>query len=216
MIENKRIEYIVKRALSETREKKSDSSRGQFKEISGFVFFIDIKNSTEAFLEQQDRTYLKFTHAFYEGVYRIFKSYKFAENSIKFLGDGILGIFQENLKPETQLAIYEISSKIVFLVKEIIRNLGAKDNHIITGIRISVVSTNKYKLYKGMTGIYGDSRVEYNGLAINQAVSLTKIKYCNEPFAVMRMLDYYYSNIEYKKLKDEVYEYELWGRNKKW
>lgn len=210
MIENKRIEHIVKRALSETREKKSDGSRGQFKEISGFVFFIDIRNSTEAFLEQQDRTYLKFTHAFYGGVHRIFKAYKFKEDSIKFLGDGILGIYLENLqKKPIECPIYQISQKIVFLVNEIIENLGVKDNAIIDGIRISVVPTNEYKLYRGYTGMYGDSRIEYNGLAINQAVGLTKIKYSNEPFAVLRMLKYHYSNREYKKLQDEVYEYEL-------
>ena len=209
MIKDEYITNLVKQALYETREKKVDGTRGKFQEISGFVFFIDIRNSTETFLEQQDRTYLKFTHAFYGGVHRIFKAYKFREDSIKFLGDGILGIYRENLEPKTQLPIYEISTKIVFLVKEIIKNLGARDNDIIEGIRISVVPTNRYKLYKGMTGVYGDSRVEYNGLAINQAVSLTKIKYSNEPFAVMRMMDYYYSNTKYKKLRDEVYEYEL-------
>ena len=210
MIRDKALEYIVKSALNETREKKSDGSRGQFQEVNGFVFFIDIRNSTETFLEQQDRTYLKFTHAFYGGVHRIFKAYKFREDSIKFLGDGILGIYSENLNKESiDCPTYEVATKIVFLVKEIIKNLGARDNNIIEGIRISVVPTNRYKLYKGMTGVYGDSRIEYNGLAINQAVSLTKIKYTNEPFAVMRIMDYHYSNIECKKLNDEVYEYEL-------
>jgi hypothetical protein len=210
MIKDEYITNLVKRALSETRERKVDGSRGKFQEVNGFVFFIDIRNSTQTFLEQQDRTYLKFTHAFYGGVHRIFKAYKFREDSIKFLGDGVLGVYRENLNKESiDFPVYEVATKIVFLVKEIIENLGARDNDIIDGIRISVVPTNHYKLYKGMTGIYGDSRVEYNGLAINQAVSLTKIKYPNEPFAVMRMMDYHYSNIEYKKLKDEVYEYEL-------
>ncbi|HIP12842.1 MAG TPA: hypothetical protein EYG73_09015 [Arcobacter sp.] len=210
MIKDVHITNLVKHALIETREEKSDGSRGKFQELSGFVFFIDIRNSTQTFLEQQDRTYLKFAHAFYAGVHKIFRAYKFREDSIKFLGDGILAIYIENLNKESfNCPAYEVSSKIVFLVKEIIKHLGAKDNDIIDGIRISVVPTNKYKLYRGKTGIYGDSRIEYNGLAINQAVSLTKIKYPNEPFAVMRMMDYNYSNIEYKQIKDGVYEYEL-------
>ena len=91
------IERMVKYFLAETREMKSDGSRGKFQEVRGFVFFIDIKNSTEAFVRQEDRTYLKFMHTFCAGVYRIFKSYGFKEDSIKFLGDGILGIYHEQL-----------------------------------------------------------------------------------------------------------------------
>ena len=113
MIKDVDITKLVKYALHETREKKSDGTRGKFQEINGFVFFIDIRNSTQTFLEQQDRTYLKFAHAFYAGVHKIFRAYKFREDSIKFLGDGILGVYIGNLNKESLYCLaYEVSSKI--------------------------------------------------------------------------------------------------------
>lgn len=185
------IEHIVKFFLNETREKKSDGSRGTFQEIDGFIFFVDIKNSTEAFLEQEDRTYLKFIHTFHAGVYRIFKSHGFLEDSIKFIGDGILGICREKHTDKSPKCPFkEISNDIVKLIKVIIKNLGAKDNNIIEGIRIAIVPTSKYKLYRGKTGAYGDSRIEYNGLAINEAVKLTKMYSVNDYFASMRIVSH--------------------------
>lgn len=192
MVTDKKIELMVKAFLAETREKKTDGTRGNFQEIRGFVFFIDVKNSTEAFLVQQDRTYLKFMHTFYAGVFRIFKAYKFQEDSVKFLGDGILGVYSEYNTAQTKCPFRDISEAVVKLVKEIIKNLGTSDNEIIEGIRISIVPTDSYKLYRGKTGAYGDSRIEYNGLAINQAINLTKIKRDDEPFASMRIKNWRY------------------------
>lgn len=208
MVKDELIEKMVKHFLSETREKKTDGSRGTFQEVNGFVFFIDIRNSTEAFLIQKDRTYLKFMHTFYAGVYRIFKIHKFQEDSIKFLGDGILGFYRERLTEKTpECPFLEISNSIVKLVREIIKNLGSKDNTIIDGVRISIVPTDKYKLYMGKTGVYGNSRIEYNGLAINQAINLTKIHREDEAFALMRTVYWHYSDAV--NLGNGVYEHEL-------
>ncbi len=208
MISNELIRRAVNFSLAETRELKLDGTRGKFQEVEGFVFFIDIKNSTEAFLAQQDRTYLKFMHTFYAGVYRIFKAYNIREDSIKFLGDGILGICIERLnKEQVKCSFLEISQKIAVLIDEIISNLGARDNGIIEGIRISIVPTKPYKLYRGKTGAYGDSKIEYNGLAINKAIAMTKMKTPYDFFISMRIFGYHYPrNVD---LEDGVFEHEI-------
>lgn len=208
MITDEYIKKMTKAFLSETREVKLDGSRGKFQEVEGFVFFVDIKNSTEAFLLQQDRTYLKFIHTFYAGVYRIFKVYNIREDSIKFLGDGILGICIARLnKEKIKCPFFEISQKISVLINEIIANLGAQNNSIIDGVRISIVPTKPYKLYRGKTGAYGDSKIEYNGLAINKAVAMTKIKSPHDFFVSMRIFGYYYP--EHIILGDSIFEHKI-------
>jgi len=208
MIKDEQIKFLVKHSLAETREKKLDGSRGRFQEVSGFVFFIDIKNSTEAFLIQQDWTYLKFMHAFYAGVYHIFKAYGIREDSIKFLGDGILGVCLEELSADSpRCPFLEISKKIVILIYEIINNLGATHNNIIEGVKISIVPTLQHKLYRGKTGAYGESRIEYNGLAINQAINITKMHSNYDFFASMRIFGYHYHN--YINLGDGVFEHNV-------
>jgi len=207
MITNDYITKMTRAFLRETRERKMDGTRGKFQEIQGFVFFIDIKNSTDAFLKQEDRTYLKFMHTFYAGVYRIFKAYGIKEDSIKFLGDGILGICIERLSNSPKCLFSDISNKIVYLIREIIKNLSTVDNQIIDGLRIAIVPTNDYKLYRGKTGSYGDSKIEYNGLAINQAINMTKMESNYTFFASMRILGYHYD--DYINLGHGVFEHNV-------
>jgi len=207
MITDDYITKMTKAFLSETRENTLDGTRGKFQEIQGFVFFIDIKNSTEAFLNQEDRTYLKFMHTFYAGVYRIFKAFGIKEDSIKFLGDGILGICIERFSNSQKCSFVAISNKIVYLIREIIKNLSTADNQIIDGLRIAIVPTDQYKLYRGKTGVYGKSRIEYNGLAINQAVNITKMHSNENFFASMRIFGYYYP--DHINLGNGVFEHDI-------